>query len=91
MNQREIEEIQKRWAPRGFHGGVWIDPPGQVWKDYRHDTEELFLVLEGEVELEMKGRKFRPKIGEEILIPAGVLHTVRNVGDRTSRWLYAYQ
>ncbi len=49
------------------------------------------MVLEGELELEMQGRTFRPKRGEEVLIPARARHTVRNVGGTTARWLYGYK
>ena len=49
------------------------------------------MVLEGELELEMHGRTFRPKRGEEVLIPARVRYTVRNVGGTTARWLYGYK
>jgi len=49
------------------------------------------MVLEGKLELEIQGRIFRPKQGKEILIPARVRHTVRNVGGTTARWLYGYK
>jgi mannose-6-phosphate isomerase-like protein (cupin superfamily) len=54
-------------------------------------VDELFMVVEGEVELEMQGRAFRPAIGEEVLIPARAVHTVRNVGSSIARWLYGYR
>jgi mannose-6-phosphate isomerase-like protein (cupin superfamily) len=84
-------QIEKDWCTRGFSCGLWVDPPGQVWKDYTHSTDELLMVLEGDLELEMQGRTFRPKRGEEVLIPARVMHTVRNVGGTTTRWLYGYK
>ena len=84
-------EIEQDWHSRGFSCGLWIDPPGQVWEDYMHSTDELLMVLEGELELEMQERTFRPKWGEEVLIPARVTHTVRNVGGTTARWLYGYK
>jgi mannose-6-phosphate isomerase-like protein (cupin superfamily) len=87
----ERSEVEKNWRARGFSCDLWVDPPGQVWKDYIHSVDELLMVLEGEVELEMQGKTFRPKIGEEVLIPARTLHTVRNVGGTTSRWLYGYK
>jgi mannose-6-phosphate isomerase-like protein (cupin superfamily) len=34
---------------------------------------------------------FRPSAGEELMIPAGVVHSVRNVGKTVSRWLYGYK
>ena len=84
-------EIEQDWQARGFSCGLWIDPPGQVWKDYTHSSDELLMVLEGELELEMQGRTIRPRQGEEMLIPARIRHTVRNVGGTTARWLYGYQ
>jgi mannose-6-phosphate isomerase-like protein (cupin superfamily) len=47
--------------------------------------------MEGELELEMQGRTFRPQPGEEVFIPANVHHSVRNVGGTTARWLYGYR
>jgi hypothetical protein len=30
-------------------------------------------------------------IGEDLLIPAGAVHSARNVGKTTARWLYGYR
>jgi mannose-6-phosphate isomerase-like protein (cupin superfamily) len=79
------------WARRGFSCDIWTDAPGQVWRDFVHATDELVMPLEGEIELEFGGKIFRPRIGEEVLIPAGVRHTVRNVGRNVSRWYYGYK
>jgi mannose-6-phosphate isomerase-like protein (cupin superfamily) len=84
-------EIEKSWHSRGFSCDLWVDPPGQVWEDYVHSVDELLMVVEGELELEMQGRTFRPKPGEEVFIPANVVHSVRNVGGTTARWLYGYK
>jgi mannose-6-phosphate isomerase-like protein (cupin superfamily) len=84
-------KIAKEWQARGFSCGLWVDPPGQVWEDYVHSTDELLMILEGELELEMAGTTFRPAIGEEVLIPARTAHTVRNTGGTTARWLYGYK
>lgn len=83
--------VESEWRARGFSCGLWVDPPGQVWEDYVHSTDELLMVLEGELELEMQGRTFRPKNGEEVFIPARAAHSVRNVGGTTARWLYGYK
>jgi len=87
----DYKKTEQEWSSRGFSCGLWVDPPGQVWEDYTHGTDELLMVLEGELELEMQGRSFRPRWGEEVLIPARVRHTVRNVGGTTARWLYGYK
>ena len=56
-----------------------------------HTTDELVLVLEGELEFEVNGVISHPKIGEELYIPAGAVHSVRNIGSQTARWLYGYR
>ncbi|MDH5774421.1 MAG: cupin domain-containing protein, partial [Nitrospirota bacterium] len=38
--------------------------------------------------LELEGLSIRPSVGEEIRIPAGMPHTIRNIGGNTARWLY---
>ena len=84
-------KMERDLHARGFSCGFWIDPPGQVWRNYVHNADEVFIVVEGEMELEMQDRVFRPAMGEEVLIPAGVVHTVRNVGPTTARWIYGYR
>ena len=85
------EKVKANWTDRGFSCGLWIDPPGRVWADFAHDCDELVMVMEGEQEFEMNGKRFRPTIGEELLIPTGTRHTARNVGTVTSKWLYGYK
>jgi cupin 2 domain-containing protein len=93
MNDRlvDIQQIESNWNTRGFHGGLWIDPPGQVWEDYIHDVDELVMLVDGEVEVELLGSTHRLRPGEELFIPAQTVHTVRTVGSGRSRWLYAYR
>jgi quercetin dioxygenase-like cupin family protein len=88
---KDPEAVRSDWQTRGFSCGVWTDAPGQVWEDYRHAVDEVVMVLEGDVEFEIGGQVIRPAPGEELLIPAGALHTVRNIGSITSRWLYGYK
>ena len=40
---------------------------------------------------EIAGQLHRPQVGEEVLIPAGAVHSVRNIGHTTARWLYGYK
>ncbi len=85
------EDVLDGWRARGFSGGVWVDAPGQVWRDFVHDEDELLMVVEGRLELDIAGEQVAPRVGEEVLIPAGARHTVRNVGGTTARWAYAYR
>ena len=83
--------IRDDWYGRGFSCDIWIDPPGKIWTDFVHDTDELLMLIDEEIELEMDGNIFQPKIGDEILIPAGMSHTVRNIGSVTNHWFYGYK
>ena len=83
-------QIATDWAARGFSCGLWTDPPGQCWEDFVHASDELVMVVSGDVEFEIAGVISRPPPGKELFIPAGSLHSVRNIGTTTSRWLYGY-
>jgi len=87
----DAHEVAARWKSKGFDFGVFTDPPGQVWKDFVHETDELLMAIKGDMELEIEGRKVQCEVGKEILIPAGVVHTVRNVGRTGSQWFYGYK
>ena len=87
----EREAIASNWAARGFSCDLWTDPPGQQWENFRHATDELVIVLEGEMEFEVAGTMHHPKPGEELLILAGTLHSARNRGRTTAHWLYGYK
>jgi quercetin dioxygenase-like cupin family protein len=54
-------------------------------------ADEVVMTMDGDVEFEIDGNVLRPPVGEELFIPAGVVHSVRNRGKTTSRWLYGYK
>ena len=83
--------IRQDWKSRGFSCDIWSDPPGKVWADFVHNADELFMLIDGKIELEVNGQILHPKIGEEILIPAGVNHTVKNIGVVKNHWFYGYK
>ncbi|WP_346836930.1 cupin domain-containing protein [Microbulbifer sp. SAOS-129_SWC] len=82
--------VHNDWAARGFSCDLWVDPPGQRWEDFVHAVDELLMPVEGQLEVEIDGDLHRPRVGEELLIPAGAHHSVRNIGPVTARWLYGY-
>lgn len=91
MSVRQSGAVRADWRRRGFSFELWSDPPGQVWSDFVHETDELAMLLEGEIEFSFGGKIFRPVIGEELLIPAGARHTVSNVGSTRNRWCFGYR
>ena len=64
------ELIKQNWNSRGYSFGVFRDPPGQVWADFVHRTDELVVLAEGEIEVEIEGKAERFQIGEMVFIPA---------------------
>ncbi len=54
---------------------------------HRHDFEEMFTILDGEIELTFRGVSAVAKEGETINVPANAPHVFRNVSDRPARLL----
>jgi uncharacterized cupin superfamily protein len=87
----DVDAISKDWRERGFSCDLWVDPPGRCWEDFVHAQDELVVVLEGTMEFEIAGIVSQPQPGVELFIPAGALHSARNRGSTTARWLYGYR
>lgn len=85
------EVLEKEWTGRGFSCDLWVDPPGQRWENYVHDTDEVVYAVEGQMEFEIGGKRKILNPGDEAFIPAGVNHSARNVGGTTARWYYGYK
>ena len=64
------DHIKRDWHSRGYSFGVFRDPLGQVWADFVHQTDELVVLAEGEIEVEIEGKAERFQIGEMVFIPA---------------------
>lgn len=62
-------------------------PPGGGPPPHRHDFEEMFSVLDGEVEVTFRGEKSVVKAGETINVPANAPHSFRNTGKDPARLL----
>ena len=91
MADLDRKKIAADWVSRGFSYDLWTDPPDLRWEDFRHATDEMVLVLAGKVEFEIAGKVYHPKVCDELLIPAGAIHSARNIGKSTARWLYGYR
>jgi quercetin dioxygenase-like cupin family protein len=53
-------------------------PPGGGPPPHRHDFEEMFTLLEGEVELTFRGHTTTARTGTTVNIPANAPHSFRN-------------
>jgi quercetin dioxygenase-like cupin family protein len=62
-------------------------PPGGGPPPHRHDFEESFTLLEGEVEVTFRGEKSIARTGDTLNIPANAPHQFHNASDRPARLL----
>jgi quercetin dioxygenase-like cupin family protein len=62
-------------------------PTGGGPPPHRHDFEEMFSVLEGEIEATFRGRKTIIRAGETINIPANAPHQFQNTSGQPARLL----
>jgi quercetin dioxygenase-like cupin family protein len=62
-------------------------PPGGGPPPHRHDFEEMFTVLEGEIEITFRGAKSVLRVGETANIPADAPHQFRNASGQPARLL----
>jgi len=60
-------------------------PPGGGPPPHRHDFEETFTVLEGELEATFRGAKVVVRAGETVNIPANAPHQFRNSSTKAVR------
>jgi len=62
-------------------------PPGGGPPPHRHDFEETFTLLEGELEFAFRVKKMTAKAGETVHIPANAPHVFHNVSQGAARML----
>ena len=62
-------------------------PPGGGPPPHRHDFEELFTILDGEVEFTFRGAATPVRRGETVNVPANAPHSFRNASESPARIL----
>src|SRR5882672_5824458 len=62
-------------------------PPGGGPPPHRHDFEEMFTVLEGEIEVTFRGEQTTVRAGETVNVPANAPHRFTNAAPTPARLL----
>jgi len=62
-------------------------PPGGGPGPHRHDFEETFVILEGELEVTFRGKKSIAGVGSTINIPSNAPHQFHNTSSRPVRMI----
>ena len=76
------EETAGRYCLIDMHVPTGGGPP-----PHRHDFEEMFTFLEGEIELTFRGVKSVARAGETVNVPANAPHSFTNASERPARLL----
>ena len=87
---QKIEEAFERTIKADVRYRFVIDmhvPPCGGPGPHRHDFEEMFTLLEGEIEVTFRGEKQVVRAGETVNIPANAPHFFQNVSEQPVRLL----
>lgn len=86
----ERAKVAADWRDRGYSCALFVDPPGRAWTDFVHASNELVAVAEGRLEVTVRDIRMVAEPGDEVFIPKGARHSVRNIHRDTTQWLYGY-
>jgi quercetin dioxygenase-like cupin family protein len=64
--------------------------PGEVAPEHTHPGEEIIYVLEGTLEYRIGGKPVSVKPGDVLFVPAGTVHSVKNLGSTRGAELATY-
>lgn len=87
-----IDEIEKDWLARGFSFAVGTIKAGDAVDEALHeDKDELVLMENGDYEFSIGDETFMQNGNIEVLIPAGSIHSIRNLGQNDSKIYFGYK
>ena len=64
--------------------------PGYASPRHTHPGEEIIYVIEGLLEYEIDGKPAKVKAGDVLFVPAGTIHSAKNVGSGNGAELATY-
>ena len=75
----DLDQITTGWKSRGFSSAIYVDAPGQEWVDFTHSTNELVMVVEGQLRMVVGKEEFIANPGDEVFIPRNTYHSLYNI------------
>jgi quercetin dioxygenase-like cupin family protein len=64
--------------------------PGVAFPRHTHPGDEIIYVLEGTLEYEIGGKRVTVRPGDGLFVPAGTIHSAKNVGSNQGAELATY-
>jgi mannose-6-phosphate isomerase-like protein (cupin superfamily) len=87
-----IDELEKNWTDREFSFGIGTIKSGDSVNEAVHDDkDELVLMETGKYEFTIDNETFMEEGNIEVLIPAGAIHSIKNIGLKDSKIYYGYK
>lgn len=59
-------------------------------RHYHEEAVELFLILEGEMEVDCDDQRHHLKSGDSFVVPRGAVHTFRNPTETEVKWITTF-
>ncbi|MEW1901498.1 cupin domain-containing protein [Streptomyces sp. NPDC057242] len=72
----------------GFMGLAIVQPGERIGEHYHPYSEEFVYVVSGSLEVDLDGETYALRPDQGLLVPIGVRHRFRNVGDREARMVF---
>jgi len=86
------EKLEKNWTARGFSFGVGAIRAGGGINEAVHDNQDELVVMErGKYEFTVDNETFIQEGDAEVLILAGSIHSIKNLGSKDSKIYYGYK
>jgi mannose-6-phosphate isomerase-like protein (cupin superfamily) len=90
LHLSDVKHTDSRWLPDIMgdrtiaRGGVYIFKPGEIAHPeprHVHDTEEVFIFVQGQGVLPIDGVEYQVKTGDIVIVDAGEDHHLRSSVD----------
>ena len=87
-----IDELEKNWKERGFSFSTGTIKAGDAVDEAFHEgQDELVLMESGKYEFIIDGEAFIQNGNIEVHIPAGAVHSIRNLGTQDAKIYFGYK
>jgi len=88
----DIDKLEKKWLERGFSFGVGTIKAGDSVSEAFHDNKDEMVFMEnGRYEFTIDNETFMQNGNVEVLIPAGSIHSIKNIGQNDSTIYFGYK
>lgn len=88
----DIERLEKDWTERGFSFATGTIKAGDaVDTAFHEDQDELVLMEDGLYEFSIGDESFTQNGNIEVFIPAGSVHSIKNLGNSDSKICFGYK